>query len=42
MGGSRAEFEVVESAAGIMSVIEKLTLEQTGCFMKWNGEVHPW
>lgn len=42
MGGAGAEIEVEESAAGIMSVIEGITLEGTGCFMKWNGEVHPW
>ncbi|HIF92772.1 MAG TPA: SDR family NAD(P)-dependent oxidoreductase [Myxococcales bacterium] len=42
MGGEGAEIEVEESAAGIMSVIEGVSLEGTGCFMKWNGEVHPW
>lgn len=42
MGGEGAEIEVEESAAGIMSVIEGISLEGTGCFMKWNGEVHPW
>jgi NAD(P)-dependent dehydrogenase (short-subunit alcohol dehydrogenase family) len=42
MGGESAEIEVGESAAGIMSVIEGISLEGTGCFMKWNGEVHPW
>jgi NAD(P)-dependent dehydrogenase (short-subunit alcohol dehydrogenase family) len=42
MGGESAEIEVGESAAGIMSVIEGISLEGTGCFMRWNGEVHPW
>lgn len=42
MGGERAAIEVEESAAGIMSVIEGISLEGTGCFMQWNGEVHPW
>jgi NAD(P)-dependent dehydrogenase (short-subunit alcohol dehydrogenase family) len=42
MGGESAEIEVEESAAGIMSVIEGISLEGTGCFMTWNGEVHPW
>jgi NAD(P)-dependent dehydrogenase (short-subunit alcohol dehydrogenase family) len=42
MGGESAEIEVEESAAGIMSVIEGISLEGTGCFMKWNGEGHPW
>lgn len=42
MGGANAEIEVEESAEGIMNVIEGLSLDDTGCFMKWNGEVHPW
>ena len=42
MGGKSAAIEVEESASGIQSVIEGLTLEDTGCFMKWNGETHPW
>ena len=42
MGGEAAEIEVEESAAGIISVIEGITLDGTGCFMKWNGEVHAW
>jgi NAD(P)-dependent dehydrogenase (short-subunit alcohol dehydrogenase family) len=42
MGGANAEIEVEESAAGIMSVIDGVSLEGTGCFMKWNGQVHPW
>jgi hypothetical protein len=25
-----------------MSVIEGVNLGGTGCFMKWNGEVHAW
>lgn len=42
MGGPDAEIEASESAEGIMSVIEGVSLEGTGCFMKWNGEVHAW
>ena len=42
MGGPQAQIGVEESAAGIVSVIEHLTLEHTGCFKKWNGETHPW
>ena len=42
MGGPNAEIEPSESAEGIMSVIEGVNLEGTGCFMKWNGEVHAW
>ncbi|MCX7065215.1 MAG: SDR family oxidoreductase [Proteobacteria bacterium] len=42
MGGAHAEITVEDSAAGIMSVIAGLALDNTGCFKKWNGEDHPW
>ena len=42
MGGPQAEITPQESAAGIISVVDGLRLENTGSFWKWNGEVHPW
>jgi len=42
MGGPQAQISPEESAAGIVSVIEKLSLAETGCFKKWNGETHIW
>jgi NAD(P)-dependent dehydrogenase (short-subunit alcohol dehydrogenase family) len=42
MGGAGADISVEDSAAGIISVIAKLTLAETGCFKKWNGEDHAW
>ncbi|MEE4360233.1 MAG: SDR family oxidoreductase [Pseudomonadales bacterium] len=42
MGGAGADLTVDESAAGIMDVIDALTLETTGRFLKWNGEPHDW
>ena len=42
MGGEKADLTPAESAAGIISVIDGITLENTGCFMKWNGETHAW
>lgn len=42
MGGAAADITVEESAKGIRKVIEGLTLKQTGQFIKWNGEPHPW
>lgn len=42
MGGPSAEIEPGESAAGIMSVIDGLSLETTGGFLKWTGEPHNW
>jgi len=42
MGGPNAEITPQESAAGIKAVVEKLNLETSGSFFKWNGELHPW
>ena len=42
MGGSGADISVEDSAAGIIAVIAKLTLAETGSFKKWNGEDHAW
>ncbi len=42
MGGPQADIEPAASAAGIVSVIDKLSLAETGCFKKWNGETHVW
>ena len=42
MGGAQADLEPAASAAGIVSVIDKLSLAETGCFKKWNGETHVW
>ncbi|WP_067224489.1 SDR family oxidoreductase [Stappia indica] len=42
MGGSSAEIDPPESAAGIFSVATRLTLADTGRFLQWNGEEHPW
>ncbi len=42
MGGPQADLAPEDSARGIVSVIEKLSLAETGCFKKWNGETHVW
>jgi NAD(P)-dependent dehydrogenase (short-subunit alcohol dehydrogenase family) len=42
MGGDGADITPEESAAGIISVIDNTTLDNTGSFMKWNGEPHAW
>jgi NAD(P)-dependent dehydrogenase (short-subunit alcohol dehydrogenase family) len=42
MGGPTADIDPDESARGIVSVIDKLSLAETGCFKKWNGETHVW
>lgn len=42
MGGPNAEITPEESAAGIVSVIAEASLADSGRFLKWNGEEHPW
>lgn len=42
MGGPNADITPQESASGIQSVVDNLTLESSGSFFKWNGELHPW
>jgi NAD(P)-dependent dehydrogenase (short-subunit alcohol dehydrogenase family) len=42
MGGPNAEITPEESAAGITRVIGQASLADTGKFLKWNGEEHPW
>jgi len=42
MGGARGEISVEESAAGIIRVIDALTLADSGRFLTWQGRDHPW
>jgi len=42
MSGPNAEITPEESAEGVRKVTQDWTLENTGAFMKWNGQVHPW
>ena len=42
MGGPGADITPEESAAGIKNVIAGLSMEHTGRFYKWNGDIHPW
>ena len=42
MGGAAAEIEVDESAQGIIDVVAGISMDNTGCFKKWNGEDHDW
>ena len=41
MGGPDAEITTEESVAGITSLVDRLTVEDSGGFFKWNGEPHP-
>jgi NAD(P)-dependent dehydrogenase (short-subunit alcohol dehydrogenase family) len=42
MGGSSASLTPHQSAAGIIALLDKLTLKDTGKFFTWEGRPHPW
>ena len=42
MGGKGAPLKVGDSAAGIIKVIDGLTLESSGSFFNYNGDKLPW
>jgi NAD(P)-dependent dehydrogenase (short-subunit alcohol dehydrogenase family) len=42
MGGPNAEITPQQSAEGLRSLAANWTLEKSGDFYKWNGEVHAW
>ena len=42
MGGRNAMVSVEDSASGVSSVIESLSLQTTGRFFTWQGDEHPW
>jgi NAD(P)-dependent dehydrogenase (short-subunit alcohol dehydrogenase family) len=42
MGGPTADLDPAESASSIVAVIDGLTVNQTGSFLRWDGSVHPW
>lgn len=42
MGGPHAQITPEESASGIRKLGAEWSLEDTGAFLKWNGETHDW
>jgi NAD(P)-dependent dehydrogenase (short-subunit alcohol dehydrogenase family) len=42
MGGEGADIEPSEAASGIARALDKLTIDDTGSFLRWDGSVHPW
>lgn len=42
MGGSGAELEPYESVEGIRRIIDTLTHDDNGAYVRWNGERLPW
>jgi NAD(P)-dependent dehydrogenase (short-subunit alcohol dehydrogenase family) len=42
MGGSAATMGPDESARHITATVDRLTIDDTGTFRRWDGTVHPW
>ncbi|WP_028021930.1 SDR family oxidoreductase [Enterovibrio calviensis] len=42
MGGENAEISVEESAQGIVTLANNITIADTGKFLTWEGKEHPW
>jgi hypothetical protein len=42
MGGASAPTPVAESAAGLLQVIDRLTLQESGGFLDFRGERLAW
>jgi NAD(P)-dependent dehydrogenase (short-subunit alcohol dehydrogenase family) len=42
MGGQSADITSKESAAGLMALIDRLSIKDTGQFFRWDGSIHPW
>ena len=42
MGGKEADISPQESAEGLFDVIISLKQSDSGVFLQWTGEEHPW
>ena len=42
MGGSAAPLKPAESARGILTLAERLSMTESGEFFTWDGRKHPW
>jgi NAD(P)-dependent dehydrogenase (short-subunit alcohol dehydrogenase family) len=42
MGGPKATLEPSTAAAGILTLVDKLSIDDTGSFFQWDGSIHPW
>jgi hypothetical protein len=42
MGGNNAPMRPVDSIAGMRQVMENFSLEKSGDFLRYDGEVMPW
>jgi NAD(P)-dependent dehydrogenase (short-subunit alcohol dehydrogenase family) len=42
MGGSRADLDPAVAAESIAGVVDGLSIDHTGSFLRWDGSTHPW
>jgi NAD(P)-dependent dehydrogenase (short-subunit alcohol dehydrogenase family) len=42
MGGTSAAMETSDGATSIAALIDGLTPDQSGSFLRWDGSTHPW
>ncbi len=42
MGGAAAAMEPADGAVAIAALVDGLTLDHTGTFLRWDGTTHPW
>ncbi len=42
MGGAAAAVEPSDAARSIADMVDRLTIEDSGTFRRWDGSVHPW
>jgi NAD(P)-dependent dehydrogenase (short-subunit alcohol dehydrogenase family) len=42
MGSASADLDPAEAAADIADLADRLTLAESGSFLRWDGSVHPW
>jgi NAD(P)-dependent dehydrogenase (short-subunit alcohol dehydrogenase family) len=42
MGGDGAQIAATDSVAGLLQVIDGLTLDDSGRFIDWQGQPQPW
>ena len=42
MGGPGADLDPADAAEQIADTVERLTIADTGTFIRWDGSIHPW
>jgi NAD(P)-dependent dehydrogenase (short-subunit alcohol dehydrogenase family) len=42
MGGAAAAMDADDAARQITALVDRLTIDDSGSFLRWDGSVHPW